>query len=85
VEHYLIIDAFQSSYAEAINPIPNFDKPVVAENDVIIRHPKEIHGAGRPSTKRWDGFGYSQNKRNKCSQCNAIGNNKGNCLASLKS
>lgn len=82
VEHYFTVDAFRSSYAEAINPIPNFDKPVIAENDVIIRPPKEVRGAGRPSTKRRGGYGYSQNKRNKCSQCNSTGHNKRNCEAS---
>ena len=81
VEHYFTVEAYRSSYAHAINPNSNFDKPIGSDVEVLIRPPKEIRGAGRPSTKRHGGISYSQIKRNKCSQCNQVGHNKRNCQA----
>lgn len=84
VEYYFTANAFRASYAHAINPIPTVGKPIVTEDEIVIRPPKEIRGAGRPSTKRHGGFSYSQNKRNKCSKCDQVGHNKRNCQASKK-
>lgn len=83
VEHYFTVDAYRSSYANPVNPIPNYDKPIVDPcNEDFIKPPKDKRGAGRPSTKRKGGFAFFQNKQNQCGVCKQYGHNKRNCQAS---
>jgi len=85
VEYYFTAGAYRCSYANAINPIPNFDKPAINCNDeAVIKPPKARCGVGRPSIKRKGGFLYFQNKQNRCGVCKKYGHNKPNCQASKK-
>ena len=85
VEYYFTVAAYRCSYANAINPIPNYDRAIVdASVEDVIKPPKEKRGAGRPSIKRKGGFSYFQNKQNRCGECKQFGHNKRNCQASKK-
>lgn len=85
VEYYFTVEAYRSSYAHAINPIPNFDKPSMDfDGEAIVKPPKEKRGDGRPSIKRKGGFSFFQNKQNRCGQCKQYGHNRRNCLAVKK-
>lgn len=85
VEYYYTTEAYRASYSHAIMPIPNFDKPKASlEDSEIVRPPKSIRQAGRPSFKRKGGPAVFKTKENKCGRCSQYGHNRRNCKSVLK-
>ncbi|KAF5182296.1 Mudr family transposase [Thalictrum thalictroides] len=76
---YYHSSTYRDSYAHAIYPIPDSEKPRVEPKDPILLPPDCKRAPGRPAKKRKESRGVVRKKMIKCGTCKNYGHNRRTC------
>lgn len=78
---YFTVENYRLTYSESIHPVPNVDRPMQTESDLvplIVTPPPTKRPPGRPKMKQIESVDTIK-RQLQCSKCKGLGHNKKTC------